>query len=774
MNETSSEASHKYNLVMERKKLKSYHFNKEEECNYCNKKITSKEPLTYYNHFFRKVGDPCTGYKEFDKIQLLKDYRYINRGVFERQKLDKKMFKALKKRYPPSAPSLHSEGSPSIITESGTDIARTVSGGEFFSSLPPPEESLNSKPLMQDSPFSYSHIGQMTELEFEILSYVIKTGIPFSHVDKPSFKYLLAHVKGVTTHKEVVSFLKKLPSSQRIKTLLRKFVKNRINLDYADDIRVSPRYLSLALDGWLSNSLTDVIGFVVMYHPTSEKGYVIREFTSGEIMEGKSALHIANQVEKFINTLEANCGKIISVVITDQASANIKAKEILSKRFPYIKFMPCMAHQINLIICRLYKEEMKDFVDEMCLLLRKIKASKFNALLKHHCFKLYGKTLQLRGIAETRWNSAYLSIVSFTMIRSALLEAKDEYYEIMKKAKVKPIEDYKKLNAEFFEQCRIYGKILEPLYEASLQMQTRKANVGLALSNLLELYSSFDRIKEDNKRNILQWDLHYRWHYLDQALFFWGFGLNVKNLRIFKKMLTSLSEEHKVELFNEIEALHESSCLDQVKYKKGDLTAELNEFFYSISSPIRDIDTNISNDTYWGKVKEGSFSVIAEIALFLDSLKCQTASCERLFSDYQRQKSKTRNRLKEERMFEAATAKQYLNSNIGEKKKSRGEHVVGNIVTKKKYTPKKPKLVELPIIDKTYVNRFHSQSLAEGQHSESDASDYNDVILVSETVEHPSFIGEDADGKFTFSLIFRDHVSSKRRSRGKCRNNIKR
>jgi hypothetical protein len=78
--------------------------------------------------------------------------------------------------------------------------------------------------------------------------------------------------------------------------------------------------------------------------------------------------------------------------------------------YPNKVFLPCMAHQINLIVGEIFKES--DIYQQTSIKVVKItsyfhSSAYFMGLLRNEQKSLYGKTIALITPGETRWNSYY-------------------------------------------------------------------------------------------------------------------------------------------------------------------------------------------------------------------------------------------------------------------------------------------------------------------------------------------------------------------------------
>ena len=91
--------------------------------------------------------------------------------------------------------------------------------------------------------------------------------------------------------------------------------------------------------------------------------------------------------------------------------------------YPNKVFLPCMAHQMNLIVGEIFKES--DVYQHTSTKAVKIvsyfhSSAYFTGLLRNEQKSLYGKTIALTTPGETRWNSYYFCFHSILKTEAAL------------------------------------------------------------------------------------------------------------------------------------------------------------------------------------------------------------------------------------------------------------------------------------------------------------------------------------------------------------------
>ncbi len=91
--------------------------------------------------------------------------------------------------------------------------------------------------------------------------------------------------------------------------------------------------------------------------------------------------------------------------------------------YPNKVFLPCMAHQVNLVVGDIFKES--NIYQQTSTKAVKIvsyfhSSAYFTGLLRNEQKSLYGKTIALNTPGETRWNSYYFCFHSILKTEAAL------------------------------------------------------------------------------------------------------------------------------------------------------------------------------------------------------------------------------------------------------------------------------------------------------------------------------------------------------------------
>lgn len=112
-------------------------------------------------------------------------------------------------------------------------------------------------------------------------------------------------------------------------------------------------------------------------------------------------------VAKMECVLAGKYGPMIGVLVSDSASVYVKARGLLAKKYPQVIFLPCFAHQANLVHVN------KDVgIKSMVDLCQKVCTFFSYSHRKGVYLKYSGSSTLPQRMIETRWNSA------FTMLKS--------------------------------------------------------------------------------------------------------------------------------------------------------------------------------------------------------------------------------------------------------------------------------------------------------------------------------------------------------------------
>ncbi|XP_055352688.1 uncharacterized protein LOC129598689 [Paramacrobiotus metropolitanus] len=111
------------------------------------------------------------------------------------------------------------------------------------------------------------------------------------------------------------------------------------------------RFLTLTFDGFKNVSKRNILGAAVTWRDETDgqvENYVIA--ADDVSTEGSTADDVVVYASKWIDTVTNKYNADLGFSVCDSASYNVKARRILSLKFPRILFESCKAHQINLVV----------------------------------------------------------------------------------------------------------------------------------------------------------------------------------------------------------------------------------------------------------------------------------------------------------------------------------------------------------------------------------------------------------------------------------------
>ena len=95
----------------------------------------------------------------------------------------------------------------------------------------------------------------------------------------------------------------------------------------------------------------------------------------------------------------------------------------LRREYPNKVFLPCMAHQMNLVVGDIFKESLhykQTSKDAVRIVSYFHSSTYFTGLLRNEQQSCYGQTIALITPGETRWNSFYFCFHSILKTEAAL------------------------------------------------------------------------------------------------------------------------------------------------------------------------------------------------------------------------------------------------------------------------------------------------------------------------------------------------------------------
>ncbi|POM76825.1 Hypothetical protein PHPALM_5899 [Phytophthora palmivora] len=333
---------------------------------------------------------------------------------------------------------------------------------------------------------------------------------------------------------------------------------------------------------------------------------------------------IAEDLEKVLKRAHSEKWNI-GAIVTDNAGQCGRARRILTLRWPQIVVLHCFAHDSNNLVKAVLKTSVRDVGDQAAAAVNCINASssKWLKRTKQLMEKIYGRTLGLRSLCETRWNSMQGCFASLLRVQSAL----QMLYRQYEKDKNFP-SDLKVLgDMNFWSELKNGEAVISPLSYASYRLQRDENTVGDVVLSYREIYLGF---KDDIiHRNDLIKCVEERWLQCEQPLFMLGFALHP----IYADDARGLPDTI-------ISGIGTLPAVAVYYYRRlfateaiGVLRSDIFAWMQAKFTRTKPSEFGGSVSEYWSYVaKQRPKSLLPKLAIAVLSIVVNTATCERLFS----------------------------------------------------------------------------------------------------------------------------------------------
>ncbi|CAH0552651.1 unnamed protein product [Brassicogethes aeneus] len=231
---------------------------------------------------------------------------------------------------------------------------------------------------------------------------IYSSGSPIQMVEKGYWKEFFKAIKPSYT----------LPSRHDLSHKLLDAEYETLQGDVMTKIRTAET-VSVQCDGWSNIRNEAVLKFVV----TTPKPVLLKTMTTGA--ESHTGEYIAQELGKCIT--EIGPGKIMAIV-SDNAAAMEKAKQIIATQFNYITIYSCVAHSLNLLVGDIMKLNSFRNVESSCKeIIKEINGSHKNlACFNKIQLDKYHKVRSLKLPVKTRWGSILYCVESLILTKEAL------------------------------------------------------------------------------------------------------------------------------------------------------------------------------------------------------------------------------------------------------------------------------------------------------------------------------------------------------------------
>lgn len=219
------------------------------------------------------------------------------------------------------------------------------------------------------------------------------------------------------------------------RTALRTTVFDRVSQEERKKVKaVYDRgcYVSLSADGWVTPGHCKWFGICAILRSIDDGKSTIDARRFEDIsLEGENEIVVARELKEEINVIQESIEtgskkSILGSVITDSFKPNISAKRKLASIFPNVLFLPCHAHQLNLLAGNILTHASTKSAVSLAIDLINFfhNHPKQKARLQDIVRKHTGNQLEFVQYGQTRWFSHYQMILRFFRAKPFLEEYK--------------------------------------------------------------------------------------------------------------------------------------------------------------------------------------------------------------------------------------------------------------------------------------------------------------------------------------------------------------
>jgi hypothetical protein len=466
-----------------------------------------------------------------------------------------------------------------------------------------------------------------------------------------------------------------------VRTYLERLKKN-VELE-TNNLLMTAETVTLSLDTWTNIGNRTIMGVVLHLPSGSPVVFAGIDVTD----EGRDA---SAAKEKIANLLSSGqlAGKV-GAVVTDSASVYVSAKRMLGPEFPEVIFLPCFAHQVNLIISDCMKAiPWLERNVKACMGIVAFFASPARAAILTRTQQALGmRPNKLIKMPRTRWNYAYRTLRSVKKNRTAICAAfiriadPELKFDIATRYDARKCEEQLKKN-EFWDSIDKSLHVLDVLAEAQDLLQQDRTLLRMVLPAMENIYNIFDPADESviAKENSLEMQKMLSMRMQK----YWNVDLLLLSTVLDPEYRDSLFDRTNVNisyLTDIAEKLYEKLFGEPVKLGAAMLSYLLErENFFSKEFYATLCEDKYPQEAFWkyAELSGTRYSALARLALRLESCVCTTAATERLFSEMGYLHSSRRNRLSSDKAVEMVKMRRLFKSKNDHHAYQR-KHIAGNV-----------------------------------------------------------------------------------------------
>ena len=245
--------------------------------------------------------------------------------------------------------------------------------------------------------------------------------------------------------------------------------------------------VTIACDGWTNVKQQKVTNAILMI---SGRAYYWKSMVNGG---ENNAIWLASQLRCLISTLIAEQRARVIGVVVDNESVNYAAFKLLSPDFPFLVYIPCAAHTVQLVVRSCLAEpQLEPIVQQLLSLIRFFNAKAHRITLQQQQTGRGVKLLAVLKPCDTRWNSL---LIAGQRILDMEIDVKRCY----------DADTLPEVQADFFKQLRFLIEFLGPFKIATDRLQSDSAT-------LITVHHEFQQLRHHLEQHSwgLKW-LDARW-----------------------------------------------------------------------------------------------------------------------------------------------------------------------------------------------------------------------------------------------------------------------
>ncbi|GMG15955.1 unnamed protein product [Phytophthora fragariaefolia] len=284
-------------------------------------------------------------------------------------------------------------------------------------------------------------------------------------------------------------------------------------------------WVNILSDGWMNIKKEHLVGCQL-----SLFGVILTYglYPAGDEHHG---IAIAMQLEQVLKQAQQEQWRV-GAIITDNAGQCRRARQILAVRWPHIVFLSCFAHDVNNLVKSVLRSSFKDIAAQTATAVKIVNASssKWLPRARKMMKNCYGRSLGLRTLCETRWDSMQGCFASLLRVQSAL----QMFYRRYKTYDDFPLELHVFGNILFWNNLKRAESVIAPLAYASYRLQRDENTVGDVVFSYRSIYKGFQQQLNDFDK--LVDCVEARWAQCEQPLFMLGFALHPQYVAAARKL----------------------------------------------------------------------------------------------------------------------------------------------------------------------------------------------------------------------------------------------